>query len=170
MKFALILALTAALSGHASQLGLTSLHLPIYFHSDMDPALTEQPIPFATSYASPEARLGAMTLPYVPHHDASWTHPVDATLITIYGLSLSFEQIEDSRDYRMTIDASKAKRPADMPFTLLEVVESTKRCATLNFSNSGTAKLHITTKGLSKNTTENKALEATDSNASAPLH
>ncbi len=141
----------------ASELRLASLRLPLYFHSDADVKISDQPIPFVTSYASPEALLAAMSKPFVPHHDSSWNSAGDVNLVTIYKLRLSFEQVRDSADYLMTIDASGSKRPDGMPFTIAEVVERTRHCATLNFGTSGQGRLRFSVIGLAPTNSENES-------------
>ena len=127
----------------ASQLRLLSTFRPVYFHSDADPKILMQSIPFASAFASPETEIAAMSRPFIPEHDNSWAHPVDANLITVYGLKLTLLDIDGSPNYELVIDASEAVRPDSYPFTVAEVVEATKRCATLNFPKSNEIKLAI---------------------------
>ena len=102
-------------------------------------------IPFVTSYASPEAVLGAMSLPYIPHHDSSWKESTeDCNLITRYGIKLKFKLVEGTGDYLMTIDVSAAKVPEGYPFTIEEVVRSLKACALKTFPASEDSKLRFT--------------------------
>lgn len=77
--------------------------------------------------------------------------------MTIYKLKLSFEQVGNSADYLMTIDASKSKKPDDMPFTIAQVIEKTRQCATLNFSTSEKSKLRFLVIGLPQKSLEHKS-------------
>jgi hypothetical protein len=143
MIFYLLLALLGCFAAHASELRLTFLHLPVYFLSDTDPELTKLSVPFVTSYASPEALLGAMNLPYRPHHDASWRTQEDINLISVYGFQLEYAPISGSKDYRLTIDTSKAKAPDGYPFSVQDVLEKIKLCAPLNYNADKDSKLLI---------------------------
>ena len=147
----LLLALFGCFAAHASELRLTFLHLPVYFHSDTDPELTKLSVPFVTSYASPEAVLGAMSLPYRPHHDASWKTQEDINLISVYGFQLAYAPILGTKDYRLTIDASKAKAPKGYPFTVQDVLEKIKLCAPLNYNANKDSKLVIEVVGPEQN-------------------
>ena len=139
----LLLTLLGCFSAHASELRLTFLHLPVYFHSDTDPELTKLSVPFVTSYASPEALLGAMSLPYRPHHDESWKTREDINLISVYGFKLSNAPIPCTKDYRLIIDASGAKTPDGYPFSVQDVLEKIKLCAPQNYNANKDSKLII---------------------------
>ena len=133
---ALVILLWSVTLSSATQLRLTTIYLPVYFHADTDVNIMETAVPFATAYASPEASLAALGKPFVPHHDTSWQSAGDANMVTVYGIALKSGQMENSPDYLMTIDVTAAKQPDGMPFTLEEVIEATKRCATLNYPTS----------------------------------
>ena len=147
----LLLALVGCFAAHASQLRLTFLHLPVYFHSDTDPELTKLTVPFVTSYASPEALLGAMSLPYRPHHDTSWKTQEDINLISVYGFQLAYAPIPGTKDYRLTIDTSKAKAPDGYPFSVQDVLEKIKLCAPKNYNANQESKLVIDVAGPEQN-------------------
>jgi hypothetical protein len=153
----LLLALLGCFSAHASELRLTFLHLPVYFHSDTDPELTKLSVPFVTSYASPEARLGAMSLPYRPHHDASWKTQEDINLISVYGFLMTYAPITGTPDYRLTIDVSTAKAPEGYPFSVQDVLEMIKLCAPLNYS--ADSKLVIEAAGPAQNIRGEQAVD-----------
>jgi hypothetical protein len=69
-------------------------------------------------------------------------------LISVYGFKLSYKQIEGSKNYRLTIDASKAKAPEGYPFSVQQVLDRIKICAPLNFDSYNDSKLLIDVVGL----------------------
>jgi len=85
---------------------------------------------------------------YIPHHDGSWNSKQDVNLISVYGFKLSYKQIEGSKNYRLTIDASKAKAPEGYPFSVQQVLDRIKICAPLNFDSYNDSKLLIDVVGL----------------------
>ena len=140
----LILLLIATISVSASQLRMTLLHLPVYFHSDTDPELSKVSVPFVTSSARPEALLGAMMQPYIPHQDGSWNSSTDINLVTVYKFSLSFAPIEGTKNYSFVIDSSAAKKPDTYPFSVQEVTEMIKLCAKANYIGNEDSEIIVT--------------------------
>ena len=130
----------------ASELGLSNMHLPIYIQAatgtDGDD-LHKKPTPVSvlSHYAEPEATIGFLNRPYVPHHDTSWTKATDANLISLCGVKISYTQIENKEAPRLfameaRIDASAFKKPEDIMMTDAEVMEIIRKSVALNFPGS----------------------------------
>ena len=96
-----------------------------------------------TANASPEALLAAMSQPYIPHHDSSWKTTEDGNLITRYNVDLTSEPDPDTSDYIMSIDLTDASKPKGYTFTISEVIERIKTCATKNYPASPTSVLRF---------------------------
>lgn len=131
---------------NASELGLRTKHLPLYIQAatgaDGDD-LHKKPTPVSllSYYAEPEATIGFLNSPYIPHHDTSWKKATDANLISLCGVKISYKQIENKEDPRVfamevQIDTSAFKKPEDIKMTDAEVMELIQKSVALNFPKS----------------------------------
>lgn len=130
----LALLLLAALTAHASQLGLFPVKQPLYLHgSDTDPEIRITDVPFASSHAFPEALFSAISTPFVPPTDGSWRETNDVNLASLYRIRVSAEVVTDAdpEHWIITIDASGAYVPEGYPFTVEQVVDSVATCVRL---------------------------------------
>lgn len=129
--FALLLSIVQAASG--SLLRLDSVSLPLYLlGSETDPRISIESVPFATFHADPEWRFSAISKPFVPPTDRSW-RPHDVNLASLYGLAVGGNSKENSKDFSVTIDASKAVRPEGYPFTVEQVIDAVVTCVKLMY-------------------------------------
>ncbi len=116
----------------ASQLGLMTVKQPLYMHgSDSDPEIQIVDVPVASSGSFPESLFAAIHVPFIPPTDGSWKEPEDVNMTSLYGIRVSVEldSAGDVELWKITVDASKAKKPEDYPFSLAQVIDSTVTCA-----------------------------------------
>jgi hypothetical protein len=130
MRFAVLLLLLATITS-ATQLALVVVKQPLYLHgSDTDSAiqLVDVPVAYATSH--PESYFAAIHLPFVPATNGSWREPADINMASVYGLRVSCVEMRGSpvREWRITVDATAAKRPEGYPFTVDQVIDATVTC------------------------------------------
>ncbi len=84
-----------------------------------------------------------LTSEYVPHHDSSWTKTQNVNLITLYGLQITYSEASEHKGYKMVVDASKASIPDGYPFSIEQVIEATRICATKTYGHYPDHKLTI---------------------------
>lgn len=134
MKSILSLLALLILPLHASQLSLRSVKQPLYLHGgDESPGIRITDVPFVSYYADPEWRFNAICQPFVPARDSGWEKPTDVNLASLYGIIVSGSHKKDSRDFVVTIDASKAKAPEGYPFTIAQIIDSVETCVKLMY-------------------------------------
>lgn len=123
--------LTSATSVSATQLAMVIVKQPLYMHgSDADPEIRITDVPVAFSGSVPESWFAAIHIPFTPPTDGSWHEPENVNMASAYGLRVSAE--EDSAGdvilWKITIDATKAKKPEGYPFSIEQVIDSTLTC------------------------------------------
>ncbi len=129
-SLALALALIAVCA-HATELRLITVKQPVYLHdADTDVEIRIMDVHVATSSASLERTVAAISLPFVPVNDGSWKEPTDINLASSYGIAVSANG-NDPEQMVVTIDASAAKVPEDYPFTIDQVIDSVATCVKL---------------------------------------
>jgi hypothetical protein len=133
MKIAsLALALSLiAVYAHATELRLITVKQPVYLHdADTNTEISIMDVHVATSSASLESTVAAISLPFVPVTDGSWKEPTDINLASSYGIAVSANG-NDPEQTIVTIDASAAKVPEGYPFTIDQVIDSVSTCVKL---------------------------------------
>ena len=125
-----ILLLGCVQTSPASQLRLTTVSQPLYMHSDSDPVITITQVPYVTFHADPEWRFPAIATPFIP--PTSNPQPgTDVNLVSVYRIAISVETNDDGSKMTVTIDATKATRPEDYPFTIEQVIDAAATCVKL---------------------------------------
>ncbi len=118
-------------TAHASLLGLFSVKQPLYLHgSDADPEVTFYDVPVASSGSLPESTFAAISLPFVPLSDGSWSEPADVNLASLYGVRVSAvdDSSNEQQHWTIMVDASVAKVPEGYPFTIEQVTDAVVTC------------------------------------------
>lgn len=135
----LLFLLLGAVSLFATQKRLDSVTIPVYYHgSDTDPKIQNLTVPYAVYSSEPEWRGAAMSRPYIPPALEPNHQPGDVNLLSLYGVKVSADLVLDEAkrtsgpDVTVTIDASKAARPAGYPFSIEEVIEAARACVTVS--------------------------------------
>lgn len=129
--FLLLLGLGTASLASASQLGLGLIKQPLYLHgSDGDVEIRIVDVPVASSGPLPEGVFPCIALPFVPPGDSTAKDPGNVNMASAYGLRVNAS--EDSNGdilvWRITVDATTAKRPEGYPFTIEQVIDATVTC------------------------------------------
>ncbi|MGJ8633266.1 MAG: hypothetical protein ACSHX7_05040 [Luteolibacter sp.] len=133
MKF-LILAITLLQPLFATGLSLRTVKQPLFLvEADQSTVIKITDVPFITYYSDPEWRFSAISQPFIPSKDSSWETPHDINLTSLYGISVLGTYKDDSNDFLVTIDASKAKAPEAYPFTIEQVIDSVQTCVKLMY-------------------------------------
>jgi hypothetical protein len=130
----------------ASELGLRSMHLPIYIEfatglKGDDIHKTPTPVTVLSRGAQPESKIHFLNSPYIPHHDALWKKKPDTNLISMCEVKIGYVQIENKQApqafaIEVRIDASAFKKPEDIMMTDAEVMELIEKTVALNFPDS----------------------------------
>jgi hypothetical protein len=127
---------------NASELGLSSMHFPLYIpHATglkgNDLHKTPTTVSVLSRNAVPEATISFLNSPYIPHHDTSWTKTTDTNLISLCGVKISYKQIKDGEAaIKVMIDVSAFKKPENIVMTDAEVMEIIEKSVALNFPKS----------------------------------
>jgi hypothetical protein len=130
--FAILLCLAPLASG--TQLRIVSVVQPLYLlGTESETVIDFQRVMFVTSYSDPEWRFGAISTPFIPPSDGSWKKPHDVNLASLYKISVEGLFKENNQDMVVTIDASKAVRPEDYPFTIEEVIDAITTCVKMMY-------------------------------------
>lgn len=130
MRFAFLWLFLATFAS-ATQLALVIVKQPLYLHgSDTDSAIQVVDVPVAYATSHPESYFAAIHLPFVPATNGSWREPTDINMASVYGLRVSCIEAGGSsvREWRIAVDATKAKRPDGYPFTVDQVIDATVTC------------------------------------------
>ena len=117
----------------ASLLRMETVTQPLYLHgSDMETRIVFQAVPFITHHSEPEWRFPAISAPCIPSTAPS-RPPQDVNLASLYRISAAGTYKPESHDLKVTIDASKAVRPEEYPFTIDQVVDAVVTCVRLMY-------------------------------------
>ncbi len=137
-----------------SQLRIEAVTQPLYLHgSDSDPRISLQPVPCVTFFSDPEWRLPAISAPFIPPAVGP-RPPHDINLASLYRISVSGNYEKDGKDFRVTIDASKAIQLDGYPFTIKQVIDAVVTCVKIMFpqgpEEDGVLEIAITRPGTAK--------------------
>jgi hypothetical protein len=136
MKFILIHIicwLSVAQIASATLLRIESVTQPLYLHgADSDPRISFQAVPCVTFASDPEWRFGAISAPFIPSTAGTW-RPHDINLISLYRIIVDGTYKEDGKDILVTVDASKATRPENYPFTIEQVIDAAITCVKIMY-------------------------------------
>ncbi len=117
----------------ATQLRIESVTQPLYLHgSDADRRVYFQTVPFVTFSSDPEWRFSAISAPFIPPSAGTW-HPQDVNLTSLYRITVSGTYKTEGNDILVKVDASKAVRPENYPFTLEQVIEAVVTCVKIMY-------------------------------------
>lgn len=120
--------LSLACVAAATVLRISKVTLPLYLHgSDTDVEISFESVPIASSLSDPESMYSAIAKPYIPPSQGPWK-PVDINVASLYKIAIAVQVPEEGKDTVVTIDASKASRPEDYPFTIDQVIDAVSTC------------------------------------------
>lgn len=149
-QFLLIFLILGVVSLPATQKRLEFIYLPLYYHgSDTNETIVMMTVPYAIYSSYPEGRGAVMSKPYIPPALEANHQPGDVNLISLYDITISADLVVDRErrrsgpDMIVTIDASKAIRPAGHPFSIEQVIEAARACVEKNFPSSETHRVTV---------------------------
>jgi hypothetical protein len=120
--------LLCSISAQASSLNIFTVKQPLFLqNTESEEVISIHDVPFVTAWAYPEATFEAISAPFIPPSDSSWKERKDVNLASLYGIRVS--AADEGATWKITVDASKAKKPADYPFTIKQVTDAVVTCA-----------------------------------------
>jgi hypothetical protein len=123
LLFVLLCCITHVAPG--SILRIQSVVLPLYLHgAETDTEISFEAIQFVTAHSDPECRYSAIATPYIPPVVGD-SKPGDINMV------IEAAYAEDNKVIVVTIDATKAIRPEDYPFTIDEIIDAVTTCVKL---------------------------------------
>ena len=129
LLFVLLCCIAHVASG--SILRIQSAVLPLYLHgAETDTEISFETIHFVTALADPECRYSAIATPYIPPVVGD-SKPGDINMVSKYRIAIEAAYAEDNKLMVVTIDATKAIRPEDYPFTIDEIIDAVTTCVKL---------------------------------------
>jgi hypothetical protein len=111
-------------------LRIQSVVLALYTQSDTDVIISFETVQFVTALSDPEWRYSALATPYFPPVVGD-SKPGDINIVSKYRIAIEAGYAEDNKTMVVTIDATKAVRPEDYPFTIDEVIDAATTCVKL---------------------------------------
>ncbi|MBN8460350.1 MAG: hypothetical protein J0M04_21175 [Verrucomicrobia bacterium] len=117
-----------ALVAKASLLAIVTVKQPLHLaNSGGGDEILIRDVQVVSDRAGLEVELGAIVLPFTPLTDGSWKHPADVNIASLAGIKIRAND-PGKGEIDIVVDAAVAKVPANVSFTIEEVVDATVRC------------------------------------------
>lgn len=117
-----------ASAAKASLLAIVTVKQPLYLaHSGGGDEILIRDVQVVSDRTGLEADFGAIVLPFTPPTDGSWKHPANVNIASLAGIKIRSND-PGKGEIDVVIDATSAKLPANVSFTIKDVIDATARC------------------------------------------